>query len=96
MINKYTELHEKLLDLMGRYHNLHIKFVNKPSIWSSKDLVSIMMEMGRLVRDIKKNNLVMRKGMKEEVIVKKKSIAIKKEAKKLRKQKNDNRSQNTL
>ena len=86
MINKYTELHEKLLDLMGRYHNLHIKFVNKPSIWSSKDIVRLMMEMGRLVREIKKNNLVMRKGMQEEVKIKKKGIAIKKEAKKIRKQ----------
>lgn len=90
MINKYIELHERLMDLICRYHNMHIRFLNRPTIHTEKDLVKIMMELGKLVREIKKNNLEMRKQMQQQVYEKKKIIAAKKEEKRLRKLQNGN------
>ena len=90
MINKYVELHEKLLNLLFEYHNFHIRFMERPTAHTQLDLVKTMMKLGKLVREIKKNNLAVRKEMDAKVKEKKKLIAAKKEAKKLRKQQNDN------
>lgn len=89
-INKYVELHEKMMSLMGRYHNQHIYFMNHPTQWTFRNMVKIMLDMGKLVKEMKKNNLELRDEMKEEVAAKKKLIAAKKEAKRLRKQNGTN------
>lgn len=85
-INKYTELHDRLMAELGSYYNNHIHFMNQPSKWSSRPLVSNIMELGRVIRDIKRNNYIMRKQLAEKIAEKKETIAIKKAAKKLRKQ----------
>lgn len=89
-INKYIELHEKMMSLIGQYHNQHIYFMNHPTQWTFRNMVTIIMDMGKLVKEMKKNNLDIRTEMKEEVASKKKLIAAKKEAKKLRKQNGTN------
>ena len=81
MINKYIELHEKFLDLLAKYHNYHIVFMNRPSMYSSKDLVTTMMQISRVVRDIKKNNLAMRKDMQQKIKARKQEIAATKKGK---------------
>jgi hypothetical protein len=90
MINKYIELHEQLMNLICRYHNMHIRFLNRPTVHTERDLITLTMELGKLVREIKKNNLEMRKKMQQQVYEKKRLIAAKKEEKRLRKLQNDN------
>ena len=86
MINKYVELHEKLMKLMFEYHNFHIRFVERPTMYTQMDIIKTIMKLGRLVREIKKNNVEIRKDMNIVVKEKKRLIALKKEAKKIRKQ----------
>jgi len=90
MINKYVELHEKLLNLLFEYHNYHIRFMEKPTAFTQIDLTKTMMKMSKLIREIRKNNIELRKEMENKVKEKKKEAAVKKEAKKLRKQQNVN------
>jgi len=90
MINKYVELHEKLLKLLFDYHNYHIRFLERPTAYTQMDLIKTLMQLGKLIREIKKNNQSIRKEMAVKVKEKKKLIAAKKEAKQLRKQQNDN------
>ena len=90
MINKYVELHEKLLKLLFDYHNYHIRFMERPTAYTQMDLIKTLMQLGKLIREIKKNNQSIRKEMAVKVKEKKKLIAAKKEAKQLRKQQNDN------
>lgn len=73
MINKYIELHERFMELLVQYHNNHTYFMNKPSVWTSRDLVRTMMEISRVVKDIKRNNVEMRKIMRQQVRDKKKN-----------------------
>lgn len=86
-INKYAELHEKYMELMGTYHNLHIAFMNKPSMWTSRELVTVMLLIGKAVKEIKINNLAMRQQMQIEIKERKKAGAGYKEANKFRKPK---------
>lgn len=86
-INKYVELHEKYVDLVGQYHNVHITFMNKPSMWTSRELVTIMMLMGKIVKEIKINNLLMRQQMQIDIKERKKAGIGYKEANKFRKPK---------
>jgi hypothetical protein len=81
MINKYVELHEKFIDLLAKYHNNHILFISKPNVYNSRDLVKNMMQISRIVKEIKKNNLVMRKAMQEQVKARKQEIAANKKGK---------------
>ena len=90
MINKYVELHEKLLNLLFDYHNYHIRFMEKPTMYTQMDIIKTIMKLGKLVREIKKNNVELRKEMSIKVKEKNKLAALKKEAKKLRKQQNVN------
>jgi phage host-nuclease inhibitor protein Gam len=90
MINKYVELHEKLLNLLFEYHNYHIRFMEKPTMYTQQDVIKTIMKLGKLVREIKKNNVELRKEMSIKVKEKNKLAALKKEAKKLRKQQNVN------
>jgi len=90
MINKYVELHEKLLNLLFEYHNYHIRFMEKPTMYTQMDIIKTIMKLGKLVREIKKNNVELRKEMSIKVKEKNKLAALKKEAKKLRKQQNVN------
>ena len=71
MINKYIELHERFMELLVTYHNNHTYFMNKPSVWTSRDLVRTMLEISRVVKEIKRNNVVMRKAMQQEINKKK-------------------------
>lgn len=91
MINKYAELHEKFLNLLFDYHNYHIRFMEKPTAFTQLDLTKTMMKLSKLIREIKKNNVDLRKEMEVNVKEKKKEAAVKKEAKKLRKQQNVNK-----
>ena len=90
MINKYVELHEKLLNLLFEYHNFHIRFMEKPTGYTQLDLTKTMMKLSKLIREIRKNNIEIRKEMNIKVKEKNKLAALKKEAKKLRKQQNVN------
>lgn len=72
MINKYTELHERFMELLVQYHNNHIYFMNRPSVWTSRDMVRTMLEISRVVKAIKQNNVVMRKAMRQQIRDKKK------------------------
>ena len=90
MINKYVELHEKLLNLLFEYHNFHIRFMEKPTAYTQLDITKTMMKLSKLIREIRKNNIEIRKEMDVKVKEKKKEAAVKKEAKKLRKQQNVN------
>lgn len=90
MINKYVELHNNLLNLLFDYHNAHIRFIERPTVFTQMAVIKIIMKIGRLVRDIKKNNVIMRKEMNVKVKEKNKAQAAIKAAKKLRKQQNDN------
>jgi hypothetical protein len=71
MINKYTELHERFLELIAEYHNAHVVFINKPNLWNTRDFLGIMMSMSKLVKEIRKNNIAMRKEMHAEIKAKK-------------------------
>jgi hypothetical protein len=64
--------------------------MERPTAHTQIDLVKTLMRLGRVIREIKKNNQEVRKEMALKVKEKKKLIAAKKEAKKLRKQQNDN------
>lgn len=90
MINKYVELHEKLVNLLVEYHNFHIRFIERPTAYTQMDIIKTVMKLGKLVREIKKNNVALRREMGVIVKEKKKQTAAQKEAKKLRKQQNDN------
>ena len=90
MINKYVELHEKLLNLLFEYHNYHIRFMEKPTMFTQQDVIKTIMKLGKLIREIKKNNVELRREMGINVQEKKKLTAAHKEAKKLRKQQNVN------
>ena len=90
MINKYVELHDKLVNLLVEYHNYHIRFMEKPTMYTQMDIVKTIMKLGKLVREIKKNNVEFRKEMDVKVKEKKKEVAAKQAAKKLRKQQNVN------
>lgn len=81
MINKYVELHEKLLNLLFEYHNYHIRFMERPTAFTQLDLTKTMMKLGKLVREIKKNNVELRREMEAKVKEKKKVIAAKKKLK---------------
>lgn len=94
MINKYIELHEKLMQALGEYYNLHIRFTKRPSSWTQTDLIRATMQIGRVVKEIKKNNLAIRKQFAEDNKKKKAAIAAKKEEKRLRKE-NGNNSKST-
>lgn len=72
MINKYIELHEKFIDLIVKYHNEHTYFINRPSPWTARNLIPVVHEMSRVIKEMKKNNVKMRKDMYEEVKAKKK------------------------
>lgn len=78
MINKYKELHAQFLDLVIDYHNTHVKFLAKPNKWTSRNLVRVMMKIGKLVKEIKKNNLEMREEL---IALKRAELAVKKEKK---------------
>jgi hypothetical protein len=71
MINKYVELHEKFMDLLAKYHNAHVVFINKPNFWNTRDFLGIMMSMSKLIKEIRKNNIAMRKEMQAAIKAKK-------------------------
>ena len=71
MINKYVELHEKFMDLLAKYHNDHVVFINKPNFWNTRDFLGIMMSMSKLIKEIRKNNIAMRKEMQAAIKAKK-------------------------
>jgi hypothetical protein len=64
--------------------------MERPTAYTQMDLIKTLMQLGKLIREIKKNNQSIRKEMAVKVKEKKKLIAAKKEAKQLRKQQNDN------
>jgi len=90
MINKYVELHNTLLELVFEYHNAHTKFMEKSTMYNQMDVIKTIMKLGKLIREIKKNNVALRKEMGIKVKEKNKAQAAIKAAKKLRKQQNDN------
>lgn len=90
MINKYVELHEKLLNLLFDYHNYHIRFMEKPTAYTQMDLTKTLMKLSKLIREIRRNNIELRKVMDANVKKKKQEAAVKKQAKQLRKQQNVN------
>ena len=77
-INKYTELHEDFIKAVGVYYNNHIAFMNRPSLWMSKNLVWSMNEIPRTIKAIKKNNIEVRLHLKEQTKKRKAVIAEKK------------------
>jgi phage host-nuclease inhibitor protein Gam len=64
--------------------------MEKPTMYTQQDVIKTIMKLGKLVREIKKNNVELRKEMSIKVKEKNKLAALKKEAKKLRKQQNVN------
>ena len=46
--------------------------MNRPSVWTSRDMVRTMLEISRVVKAIKQNNVVMRKAMRQQIRDKKK------------------------
>jgi cell shape-determining protein MreC len=64
--------------------------MEKPTMYTQMDIIKTIMKLGKLVREIKKNNVELRKEMSIKVKEKNKLAALKKEAKKLRKQQNVN------
>ena len=81
-INKYTELHEELISVVGEYYNHHIAFINKPSKWVLRDIVSDLLRINRTVKKLKENNLVNKQLMAAEYAERKKKLAEKKLRKK--------------
>ena len=75
MINKYVELHEKFMDLLANYHNAHVVFINKPNFWNTREFLGIMISMSKIVKEIRKNNIAMRKEMQSAIAARKKVIA---------------------
>jgi len=62
-INKYVDLHEEFVSVIGEYYNHHIGFINKPSEWTSRFLVFDLMKISRLIKRMKANNLASRKQL---------------------------------
>jgi tRNA(Arg) A34 adenosine deaminase TadA len=48
-----------------------VTFINKPNVWNAVPVGSVLMDMDRMIRELKKNNLAMRKQMHAEVKAKK-------------------------
>lgn len=61
MINKYNELHAKFLDLINEYHNHHIRLLNSPSQRNVMIMITTVMKISKLIKEIKKNNVALRK-----------------------------------
>ena len=61
MINAYLKLHEKFIDLVSNYYNLHLRFTKHPTVHSSENVAvpmreirELMLEMEELVSKINK------------------------------------------
>lgn len=79
MINKYKELHEQFLELLVEYHNAHIKFLNRYNSYNCSHLIPITKKIGKLVKEMRKNNFELRQSLLEE---KRNRIATQKKGKK--------------
>lgn len=82
MINKHEELHNKLLDLIADYHNSHVKFIARPTHWGGRDMSRVLLKIGKLVKEIRKNHLEIRNQLLNEKREHIKEERIKKETKK--------------
>jgi hypothetical protein len=60
MINKYKELYEEFIRLVGELHNEHIRFLHKPSHGSSKRTVSVIGKIRRVSKQMKLTMQVVR------------------------------------
>jgi hypothetical protein len=48
MLNKYKELHEKHIDALARYYNIHLEYVRKPTYERSIEIRAVLSELRTL------------------------------------------------
>jgi hypothetical protein len=89
MINKYMELHGELIELLVKYHNAHMTFVNSPGTYNLTPVFKITNKILRQIRAMKKYDKELRPWLREE---KKKRIEEKIAKKEARKNERLNRS----
>ena len=89
MINKYIELHNELIELLVKYHNVHMTFVKKPGTWTLTPVCRITNKILRQIRAMKKYDKELRPWLREE---KRKRIEAKIAKKEARKNERLNRS----
>jgi len=53
MINKYKELHEKLMDCFLQYHNLHTSWILKQTQRKTAELRLVLSEMRRIETELR-------------------------------------------
>lgn len=66
MINKYKDIHERFIEAFVGYYNAHNKFVKRPSTFMASSVIKQTMKMQKVLREMRKNNIVMRKELKED------------------------------
>lgn len=91
-MEKYKELHQELINLMVRYHNNTIKYFEKPSNWRADFISTDLYDMYRLIREMKKVNIIVKKELLTE---KRKLIAERKHIRELKKEKRKNGNNKT-
>lgn len=82
MINKYTELHSELIDLLVKYHNAHMTFINSPGTYNLIPVFKITNKILRQIRAMKKNDKELRPWLREEKRKRLEEKLAKKEARK--------------
>jgi hypothetical protein len=72
MINKYIELHGQFIELLAEYHNAHLRFIRKPSYYSSVNLVKSTTKLKKFIRVLRNNitetRLQLLKDKKERIV----------------------------
>lgn len=66
MINKYKEIHDKFIEAFVQYYDAHTKFIKRPSHYTASAVTKGTMKMQRLIREMRKNNIAMRKDLRED------------------------------
>lgn len=52
LINKYTELHEELIDLLVQYHRLHLMFLDRQAPSRTQHLRKVLKKMRLTIKEM--------------------------------------------
>jgi len=61
MINKYKELHEKLMDAFIEYHNIHTSWILKQTQEKTIALRRVLSEMRRIQTDMREIAIILQR-----------------------------------
>lgn len=64
IVNGYLKLHSELMELFGRYHNDHVRFIDNPTYFASQHIGTHIIDIGQLAAVMKRYNIKMRRELK--------------------------------